>query len=1106
MTVYIATTIRTVLFLFACLLASPASWADTVELSPGRITGTIHLSSETIASGYVSAYATDNSSTASASFDGENFSVVVPAGKTWRLQFQLTPQSEVGNLYMHVSFPDEISVAASATVAHDFSVNTARVNAAIEVSNGTLVSLNYLQVHGDSFSAGGNGTTSVPSLIASEVSVRGTANLMSFEDQPSTQTLPSQTVAVTAAGALASWSLDAAFSAGSIQGSIDFQGAATPIGASVYLYSSDYTSLGGKELQGNGSFEFSNLLAGQDYLYTYVYFPGSQLSFYRTVEITAGSVSQQEFSGVAALAHVGLQLEGFLTTENLSGGTLYGSGSDDTSSYSSLDGTTEFKAAVTPGSWKFPQLSLQGSDTSVPSDYLIFQFSSYDFQRGETPVEIEPGETKTLPALNVTTGQADITLDVKEPAGTESETLISQARLNGYGTTYDVSGNALQSLSIYSANYGAAQAKPRLRIVGPPGVYSVQVFGTVENSDVTFGQFQIELKVPQPTPVGTDVTVHPSPNATLVFEHVTSAGVSTESELPVGPQIPSGYTALKTAADNAFYNISTTATFDGQVRVMLAYDPASVDPEREASIRMLGYDLSTQTWADITESVDVDDNKVTGIASSLSLFVLVLESPKGPSLVAPELGFSPLTLKAAPVPNGTAILPDYARQAIVTAGNGNISIVQTPAPGSEVAVGMIEVTLIAVDENETASLPLGFTVNVIPAPTFSGADDKITTTGGTTRLYPLANDRTPSGGELHLVSVSDPSVIIDGRALVIPAGFSGPLTYTFTDGVDNGEATIDVAAGSTAPSATWSGLLYNGDGAIAGIATARRIRTVIDVIITVGSVKQRVRFPATGATDVASSFGAADGLVDEDGRFALTIHGERSVLVGRLRPSATSATVSLLHLALAGSDHSTVPGGGYLRARITSRGRILISGKLPSGSTISSSASLLDNGSFVFYRVVGRTSPAAVVAGEFTLADLAATDVTGELEWEMPAQAAGLHAAGVSATLIANGSRFDPSAPLLDGPVAVTFRGAELPAPSFISTTATRGKLSATPEILSWTANARTGVFSAKVKPDSSGSAVRAAGVYLQKTNTAWGLFSGATVGGTVEVSALHER
>ena len=162
---------------------------------------------------------------------------------------------------------------------------------------------------------------------------------------------------------------------------------------------------------------------------------------------------------------------------------------------------------------------------------------------------------------------------------------------------------------------------------------------------------------------------------------------------------------------------------------------------------------------------------------------------------------------------------------------------------------------------------------------------------------------------------------------------------------------------------------------------------------------------------------------------------------------------------------------------------------------------MLDNGGFVFYRGIGKTVPKAFVGGELTAANLAATDVTGELEWNLPPQAAGLHASGVSTTLTANGCIFTPGAPLPSGPVTLTLSGADLAAPIFFASTATNGTVAKTADVPSFIANALKGTFSAKVKHPVLVRTVSGSGVFLQKSGTAWGYFPGATVGGAISLT-----
>jgi hypothetical protein len=158
-------------------------------------------------------------------------------------------------------------------------------------------------------------------LPASNVSVYGSATVTNTEGNSSAQTLARQTVNVPASGATATWELDAAFSAGAIQGDINFTGAATPSRGSLQLYNSSYTNVGSQSYQGNGSYEFTNLLPGNYRLYNYAYFPGSQLYFNRNNTVAEeGVITQVDYVENLSVALLDLNPTGFLSLDNISSG------------------------------------------------------------------------------------------------------------------------------------------------------------------------------------------------------------------------------------------------------------------------------------------------------------------------------------------------------------------------------------------------------------------------------------------------------------------------------------------------------------------------------------------------------------------------------------------------------------------------------------------------------------------------------------------------------------------------------------------------------------------------------------------------------------------
>ncbi len=386
--------------------------------------------------------------------------------------------------------------------------------------------------------------------------------------------------------------------------------------------------------------------------------------------------------------------------------------------------------------------------------------------------------------------------------------------------------------------------------------------------------------------------------------------------------------------------------------------------------------------------------------------------------------------------------------------------------------------------------------DVLEVTGLTAVNDAVTTTTGRTTLYPLANDQNPAA---TLTAVSDPLITIDGRKLIVPEGYAGTFTYTTSDGRT---ASVTVIPGSPVGTATkWYGLLYDQDGAIAGDVSGAKTRTRVYATVKLGTRTVRAGFAAQGAPGVPTALGILTGSVNANGRLVISLVSAGETFTASARPAAQGAPRFRYNIALAGTDTRLVPGGGYMRTATYTSGRIAISCRLPDDRTVFGSSKLLDNGSFVFFKAIGHTSPKAFVGGEFVRANLDASDVTGELEWSLPPQSGGLHAAGLNATLTANGSIYTPSSLLPSGPVTIDVAGGDLAAPISIQTNASNGNPANTTVVSSWTVNRSSGAFAAHVNDPAQAGFLRAAGVYLPKSNRAWGFFPGSTVGGSIGLS-----
>jgi len=119
------------------------------------------------------------------------------------------------------------------------------------------------------------------------------------------------------------------------------------------------------------------------------------------------------------------------------------------------------------------------------------------------------------------------------------------------------------------------------------------------------------------TPVGTDVEVEQN-NVTVTFDSVQIIG---ETEIGIdstGPDMPGNITTVPTNPEQ-FYDIQTSALYDGFISICIVYDDADVDGDETDMMIMHWVDTA---WINITVSHDTVNNIICGETESLSPFIL----------------------------------------------------------------------------------------------------------------------------------------------------------------------------------------------------------------------------------------------------------------------------------------------------------------------------------------------------------------------------------------------------------------------------------------------------------------------------------------------------
>ncbi len=127
---------------------------------------------------------------------------------------------------------------------------------------------------------------------------------------------------------------------------------------------------------------------------------------------------------------------------------------------------------------------------------------------------------------------------------------------------------------------------------------------------------------------GSNVSVSLGRSVSLVFAAITQPGVTT---LTPSPSAPGTQPAFSVNGTN--FELSTTATFAGAVHVTYSYDPTALsDP---SLLRLFHYSSASDTWVDITTSVNLQAHTVTGVTESFSWFAVGVPRRRFSGLLAP---------------------------------------------------------------------------------------------------------------------------------------------------------------------------------------------------------------------------------------------------------------------------------------------------------------------------------------------------------------------------------------------------------------------------------------------------------------------------------------
>jgi large repetitive protein len=266
------------------------------------------------------------------------------------------------------------------------------------------------------------------------------------------------------------------------------------------------------------------------------------------------------------------------------------------------------------------------------------------------------------------------------------------------------------------------------------------------------------------TPVGTNVTpiLAGAVDAVITFATVTTAGNTTVSDLPNPPALPAGF-----QIGAATYDVSTTATFSGQITVCLPFDASLY--ANPADARLLHFEGGV--WVDVTTFVNLTAEQVCGTATSLSPFAVAV--PVVP--VPPTATSTSVPPTSAPTSTPTDVPP--------TATGTPVAPTSTPTDVPPTATG----TPVAPTSTPTDVPPTATDTPVVPTSTPTdvpptATDTPVVPTSTPTDVPPTATDTpvTPTSTPVPPTATDTPVAPTSTPTDVPPTATGTPVAPTST--------------------------------------------------------------------------------------------------------------------------------------------------------------------------------------------------------------------------------------------------------------------------------------------------------------------------------------
>lgn len=648
-----------------------AANAQDIILDPDPITGTVGLTNETFSNGSISLSGHNGSSSQSQFSSDGNFSLATDPGESFNLYAFMHNFQGTANASLHQYLYNQPALAVGETRVLDLRRSSGHIQPVVDISNGTLDSI-YLRTNGqvsadERYYGYISTTTNILNAIQpmpplSGVKVEATV-VVTVDDGiggscTSTVILDPVYVDVVAEQtALAEWTLDGTAidcREGNLEGTIQLTGldgdnaGVTLNNHSLFVSGPEYQQ---QNINSDGSYNFTGLQQGNydTRLTSYfqepfglTYFP-----YISGITIEAGKSTVQDFAYPVATLHHGLDLSGAWSISDVYYADVFwreivAPGVSGSSSYDRIYSSINMADFVlTEGTWQ-PSVYNFGFNNYINNntqrDYGVSQFfPGLDFLAANE-VTVAEGDSLTVLAPVIETSEAQVVFQVAQQEG-QPEAQISRIRISGRqfrANPQPGENSQVGYVDLYSQIYGSGQPTSTMTSVvrGVPGIYELDATGDGVDGRTYRASFTLELGAPQGTPTGKDVQQdfngESGTTTLLTFDNVTGSGDTTVSELSLGPQAPTGFVIYSIGQNEPLYfDIVTTATFEGSVEVCVNYDEANLTQGQENQLALGHYVCDANNancvWEDITSAgyPDTANNILCGITDSFSIFAIL---------------------------------------------------------------------------------------------------------------------------------------------------------------------------------------------------------------------------------------------------------------------------------------------------------------------------------------------------------------------------------------------------------------------------------------------------------------------------------------------------